>query len=421
MRISISLRVAMAAICVTAVAHAQLERLDPVARRAIRVLPPDWQVVSSNEVGAEQAGRIGQRLGADVRGLSNAVFAVMGNRVQVNTIVAANATEAERLLTRLRGSKPTFTCRRMDETVIEFVGRDENLIRRAVYDLGFEKRPEPLRYRVSMRLAPMTRCRDYMKWNEAVLAIAAAEDATDTDARARRDELLAAFEFGATLTLPVRPGDEYTFHPAPIAESRDATSGLARFQFKDLPRVGAVPYVDVTLTCGAGGTIAPAESAAPRDCVKPTARWPADDPAFRKLAAEITAGVAADVDAVAALLRWLRPNENIRFAGQTGSRYGAAQALRQRHGHCWDFSDCFITLCRAKGIPARQVMGWVFGGQGHVWAEVWIDGRWRPVDPTGGGLIDCAPYHLGYIVSEDGEAPVLYAGLPRIELLNFEQ
>ena len=47
-----------------------------------------------------------------------------------------------------------------------------------------------------------------------------------------------------------------------------------------------------------------------------------------------------------------------------------------------------MALARALGIPAREVRGLVDLGDeetawgGHAWAEVVLDGRWRPVDPT---------------------------------------
>ncbi|MCA9242722.1 MAG: transglutaminase domain-containing protein [Phycisphaerales bacterium] len=411
-----------AAACFVTAAYGQVDRLDPVARKAIHELPIEWQVISSNEIDAAQVQQIGQRLGADVRGLSNAVFSVMGKRIQVNTIVCVDSQAAEAVLAGLRQSKPAFACRAVGPIAIEFVGQDDNLIRRAGYDLKLAPRPEHLRYRVRVRVAPLKRCPDYMKWNGAVNAIVAAEaDKSNASLRAQRDELLAGFEFGDQLILGKHAGLEYTFDPAPAREDVDNSRGLARYQFKDLPRQDDIPYVTMTATYTTGGNYMSDPRKPSAACTKSTADWPADDPELRKLADEVTAGAKSDADAVDALLRWLRPNVNIRFAGQTGSRYGVTDVLSQKRGHCWDFSDLFITLCRAKGIPARQIAGWIYGGEGHVWAEVWIDGHWKQVDATGGGMVDCEPYHIGYVVSENGGMPMLYVTLPEIELLNFEE
>ena len=90
--------------------------------------------------------------------------------------------------------------------------------------------------------------------------------------------------------------------------------------------------------------------------------------------------------------------------------------FEQKFGHCWDFADCFVTLCRAADVPSRQVAGWLYGSSGHVWAEFYREGKgWQQVDPTGGGLLRCGIYHIPYFTSEDGEMPILYVSMPRIE------
>jgi hypothetical protein len=65
---------------------------------------------------------------------------------------------------------------------------------------------------------------------------------------------------------------------------------------------------------------------------------------------------------------------------------GAKALLTNGVGECGDYASLFIALCRAKGIPARSVVGyWAISGieQTHVWAEFYIEGiGWIPVDPT---------------------------------------
>jgi transglutaminase-like putative cysteine protease len=118
---------------------------------------------------------------------------------------------------------------------------------------------------------------------------------------------------------------------------------------------------------------------------------------------------------VAAILNWLKPGQNIKYAGKTGSRWGTKQVLEQRFGHCWDFSDCFVTLARAAGVPCRQLAGWFYGKSGHVWAEYYREGAgWQQVDPTGG---TCGLKHIAYFCTENGEMPIVYLSMPKIELL----
>jgi transglutaminase-like putative cysteine protease len=65
---------------------------------------------------------------------------------------------------------------------------------------------------------------------------------------------------------------------------------------------------------------------------------------------------------------------------------GAMYLLDHGNGECGDYSALFIALSRAKGIPARPVVGyWAISGneQTHVWAEFYIEGiGWIPVDAT---------------------------------------
>jgi transglutaminase-like putative cysteine protease len=68
--------------------------------------------------------------------------------------------------------------------------------------------------------------------------------------------------------------------------------------------------------------------------------------------------------------------------------HGAVWALQNRHGDCTEFTDLFVTLCRAKGIPARACDGYITteiqknDTAKHDWAEVYLDKcGWVPIDP----------------------------------------
>ncbi len=147
--------------------------------------------------------------------------------------------------------------------------------------------------------------------------------------------------------------------------------------------------------------------------------WPAADPSVKALARQITAGKRTNDQKAMAILEWLTPGSNLKYSGRTGSRWGTLRVLEQKFGHCWDFSDCFVTLARAAGVPSRQVAGWLYAGSGHVWAEFYREGEgWQQVDPTGGGKLACGIYHIPYFTSEDGEMPILYVSMPKIEAVH---
>ena len=77
----------------------------------------------------------------------------------------------------------------------------------------------------------------------------------------------------------------------------------------------------------------------------------------------------------------------------------ASELLRHGRGDCTEHTRLFIALARAAGIPAREVSGviWIDDEQQtfgwHAWAEVELNGHWRPVDPTGG----VTPAHAAHI------------------------
>lgn len=69
---------------------------------------------------------------------------------------------------------------------------------------------------------------------------------------------------------------------------------------------------------------------------------------------------------------------------QFGAKPNAFATWRSRKGDCGGLSAAFVALCRAAGIPARAVTGFLGGAnRWHVWAE-FLDPRfgWVPVDPA---------------------------------------
>lgn len=79
--------------------------------------------------------------------------------------------------------------------------------------------------------------------------------------------------------------------------------------------------------------------------------------------------------------------------GSTQINTTAMDAFDQRKGVCQDYAHILIALCRACGIAARYVNGFMQGiGVTHAWVEVLVNGEWRGIDPTNNRLIE-----YGYI------------------------
>ncbi|MCM2250783.1 MAG: transglutaminase-like domain-containing protein [Ramlibacter sp.] len=83
--------------------------------------------------------------------------------------------------------------------------------------------------------------------------------------------------------------------------------------------------------------------------------------------------------------RWVA--SRMTYTGYLSEDSGALIAFRTRRGDCTEYSSLLVALCRACGVPARRVGGYVSDrsiaprpSDFHDWAEVWIEGRWRIAD-----------------------------------------
>lgn len=75
--------------------------------------------------------------------------------------------------------------------------------------------------------------------------------------------------------------------------------------------------------------------------------------------------------------------------GVTDVHEPAARAFARGKGVCQDHAHIFIACCRAAGIPARYVSGYIYTGKdgevaSHAWADAWLgaDAGWMPIDVT---------------------------------------
>jgi transglutaminase-like putative cysteine protease len=73
-------------------------------------------------------------------------------------------------------------------------------------------------------------------------------------------------------------------------------------------------------------------------------------------------------------------------AGVTSGETTALDTFASRTGVCRDYAHLLVALARAAEIPARCVAAYAPGVDPpdfHAVAELWLDGGWRLVDPTG--------------------------------------
>lgn len=115
---------------------------------------------------------------------------------------------------------------------------------------------------------------------------------------------------------------------------------------------------------------------------------------FNQMAAEITTGQQLGYNQVRAIESWLRTT--IRYQpGSSPAPLSAVEVNMRQMGVCRDLSHLGIALCRSLCIPARLVVGYLYGLKPmdlHAWFEAYIAQRWYTFDATQTGLTG------GYVV-----------------------
>jgi len=131
--------------------------------------------------------------------------------------------------------------------------------------------------------------------------------------------------------------------------------------------------------------------------------WEADNPTIRELVQKINKPKTIQDFIVSQMDYELGDVTSIK-------RVGAVEAYRLKKGVCTEFSDLFVTLARASGIPAREIEGFAFTENQklvslavdndvlHSWVEYWDDQKsaWIPADPTWAETTDGIDFTQGF-------------------------
>lgn len=131
----------------------------------------------------------------------------------------------------------------------------------------------------------------------------------------------------------------------------------------------------------------------PADYVRflaPTSLGPTDG-AVKELADQIVAGKATVLDRARAIYDWTVENMYRDPETRGCGKGDVCYLLIRPGGKCTDISSVFVALCRAAGVPAREVFGLRLGKQAgqdittwqHCWSEFFLPGfGWMPADPA---------------------------------------
>jgi transglutaminase-like putative cysteine protease len=124
--------------------------------------------------------------------------------------------------------------------------------------------------------------------------------------------------------------------------------------------------------------------------LQPTTRGPLDGN-VKKLADKITKGKTTNLEKARAIYDWTVENM-YRDPNTKGCGLGdVCVLLKTPGGKCTDISSVFIALCRASGVPAREVFSIRLGKKAeedittyqHCWAEFFLPGfGWVTADPA---------------------------------------
>ncbi|HUS59930.1 MAG TPA: transglutaminase domain-containing protein [Nevskiaceae bacterium] len=155
----------------------------------------------------------------------------------------------------------------------------------------------------------------------------------------------------------------------------------------------------------------------------PQKYWPVDHPQIQM--------IAQNLKSPKEVYDYVVKNLDYDFSrvSKGAERFGALKALSQPHqAICMEFTDLFITLSRAAGIPAREINGFAYTTNDklrplslvsdvlHAWPEYWDEEKrvWIPIDPTWGKTTGGIDYfskiglnHFTFIIhGENSELPL---------------
>lgn len=158
---------------------------------------------------------------------------------------------------------------------------------------------------------------------------------------------------------------------------------VLHFSLADLPPYGTrILSISALVSFSDRSSAIPLED--PNPYIVPEEYIESDNPDIRRVAAGlIDTSLATTAERI---FRWV--SEHIQSYEYSGKDRGALFALRNRRGDCSEAMHLFVALCRAAGIPARGIGGYVHGSSTildpeayHHWAEFHTDGAWHVADP----------------------------------------
>lgn len=182
----------------------------------------------------------------------------------------------------------------------------------------------------------------------------------------------------AFLTKPFTRGVEYTDAFGNLCQRLEAPAD--RFELKTEVEID----VDAELAVEREAPLTPGANLphAALQFLLPSRYCPSDR--MGEQALSLSERVAPGYQQVEAFVRWIRENIEYRYGVSDGST-SALDTIEDKAGVCRDFAHIGISFCRAVGIPARMVVGYLHELEPmdlHAWFEAFVGDRWYTFDAT---------------------------------------
>ena len=385
------------------------------AAPGLEKMPNGWELVREVTVPTPQLAQFSKKLNVPLTSLFNTFVRYDGQELQINSLTAANAADAERLKQVLRKGKSNP----------RWVTRSGN----SVYELMVQRTEQArLASRARSELAILPVSQTYSV-QFAGIPIESEAASVGPDGRNRLFNLLLKTSSDAALTKDIAALSRHFTFATKIQLARDLQGGvteewkcaeadlspsavdaeLVSLQIVKPKQSSGMPMInlqaDIKIDLSQKRTV---DAVIGRQtCLVANPRFPADAPEIQVAVKSIVADANSETQKLDRLLQWFGDTKNMRYEGLVGSRYGTLTVFKQHFGRCWDYSDLFVTMARAAGLPCRQVYGWLYESEGHVWCDVLVEGHWVMVDPTSAASCDIS--HIPFYVSANGEFPLIYA------------
>jgi hypothetical protein len=195
-------------------------------------------------------------------------------------------------------------------------------------------------------------------------------------------------------------------HPEPAHETVEREDGRSVELVWTDPPAGELSY-SITVTVDRHSFDTPIESDERGSAKKLLVPGPLTKPdaAVKKQARKLAEDASSDLEAALRIALWIHDNvEYDPHYSQDKKDKTVAKVMEVRRGTCDELSHLFIAMCRAVGIPAREVSGLAFTGESwgfHSWSEIRLGDRWVPVDATNAqvGFVDAL--HVAFARDRD--------------------